>query len=101
VKSWKIELTQEALEDLEKLDGRQKRAVLKQLVKLERNPEYGKPLGRKAGLDLSGFYKLYADKKKIRIVYTVKGERIKIIAIDKREALEVYKLAAKRIKSLH
>ena len=101
MKSWKIELTQEALEDLEKLDGRQKRAVLKQLLKLERNPEYGKALGHKAGLDLRGFYKLYADKKKIRIIYTVKGKTIKIIAIDKREALEVYKLAAKRLKEFY
>jgi len=101
VKTWKVELTKEALKDFERLEGRQKRTVLKQLLKLEKDPSYGKPLGHKAGLDLTGFYKLYADRRKIRIIYTVEGETIKVIAIDKREDLEVYKIAAQRLKQTH
>ncbi len=95
---WKVKLTQEAHEDFKRLDGSQKKAVLKQLVKLERNPAYGKPLGKKTGIDLTGFYKLYAHNKKIRIVYTLEQAVIKVIAIDKREDMEVYRIAAKRLK---
>jgi len=43
--------------------------VLKQRVKLEQNPKYGDPLGNKAGINLEGYFKLYADKRRIRIVY--------------------------------
>jgi len=100
VKNWKVRLIKEAHEDFKQLDGSQRKVVLKQLVKLERDPGYGKALGKKAGIDLTGFYKLYADKKRIRIVYTLENDIIKIIAIDKREDMEVYRIAAKRIGEL-
>ena len=70
---------------------------MKQLVKLERNPKYGAPLGNKAGINLEGYFKLYADKKRIRIIYEEIGHVIKVIAIDKREDMEVYRIALKRI----
>ena len=95
---WKVKLTREAHEDFKKLDDSQKKAVIKQLVRLEHDPAYGKALGKKAGIDLNGFYKLYAHKKKIRIVYTLEQAVIKVIAIDKREDMEVYRIAAKRLK---
>ena len=73
---------------------------MKQLIKLEQNPEYGNPLGNKAGINLEGYFKLYADKKRIRIIYEVNVNIIKIIAIDKREDMEVYRQAFIRILSM-
>ena len=66
--TWKVKLTDEARNDFREMDGRQKILVLKQLAKLERDPVLGKHLGNKMGMDLTGFYKPYADKKRVRIV---------------------------------
>ena len=66
--TWKVELIPEALADFNRLDGSVKKRVLKQFVKLERNPKYGDSLGNKAGINLEGYFKLYADKKRIRII---------------------------------
>ena len=98
MKNWKVKLTEDTKQDFKSLEGSQRKLVLKQLLKLEKNPYYGKPLGNKLGLDLTGYYKLYADKKKIRIIYTLETDTVKIIAIDKREDLKVYKIASERIK---
>ncbi len=98
--TWKVELIPEALADFNRLDGSVKKRILKQLVKLERNPKYGDPLGNKAGINLEGYFKLYADKKQIRVIYEVIDHVIKIIAIDKREDMEVYRIALKRILSM-
>ena len=49
---WKVELVPEAQKDFNTLDGSVRKHVLKQLVKLEQNPNYGDPLGnqgREAG----------------------------------------------------
>jgi mRNA interferase RelE/StbE len=73
--------------------------VLKQLIKLEKNPDYGNPLGNKAGINLEGCFKLYADDKRIRIIYELIDNIIKVIAIDKREDMEVYRIALKRIQT--
>ena len=98
--AWKVELIPEAHADFNKLDGSVKKQVLKQLVKLEQNPKYGTPLGNKAGINLEGYFKLYAAGKRIRIVYQEIGHAIKVIAIDKREDMEVYRIALKRILSM-
>ncbi len=98
--TWKVELIPEALADFNRLDGSEKKRILKQLVKLERNPKYGDPLGNKTGINLEGYFKLYADKKRIRIIYEEIDHIIKIIAIDKREDMEVYRIALKRILSM-
>ncbi|MFQ5752353.1 MAG: type II toxin-antitoxin system RelE/ParE family toxin, partial [bacterium] len=89
-----------AQKDFEKLDKRKQILVAKQLVKLENNPFAGQHLGNKAGINLTGYYKLYVDKKKIRIVYSVIEEEVcvKIITIGEREELAVYREALKRIK---
>jgi len=44
------------------LDGSVKKRVLKQLIKLEKNPDCGDALGNKAGINLEGYFKLYAEK---------------------------------------
>ena len=98
--TWKVELIQEAQNDFNSLDGSVKKRVLKQLVKLEQNPNYDDPLGNKAGINLDGYFKLYADNKRIRIIYEKLESIIKVIAIDKREDLEVYRIALKRILSI-
>jgi mRNA interferase RelE/StbE len=69
VPTWKVELTLEAQADFNRLEGSVRKQVLKQLVKLELDPKYGNPLGNKAGINLEGYFKLYADKKRIRIIY--------------------------------
>ena len=98
--TWKVELIAEAHADFDRLDGSVKKRVLKQLVKLERNPKYGDPLGNKASINLEGYFKLYADKRRIRIIYEEINHIIKVIAIDKREDMEVYRIALKRILSM-
>ncbi len=95
--TWKVKFTEEARDDFRELDGRQKILVAKQLAKLERDPRMGKHLGNKMAMDLTGYYKLYADKKRVRIVYSIEGHLIKVIAIGEREDMEVYQLASKRI----
>jgi mRNA interferase RelE/StbE len=73
--------------------------VSKQLAKLESAPELGEELGNKNGMDLSGLRKLYAAKKQIRIVYEIENGEIVvyIVAIGKREEMQVYKDALKRL----
>jgi mRNA interferase RelE/StbE len=99
VPTWKVELIPEAHADFKKLDGSVKIKVLKQFIKLENNPDYGNPLGNKAGINLEGYFKLYADSNRIRIIYEKIDNIIKIIAIDKREDMEVYRIALKRIQT--
>ncbi len=98
--TWRVELIAEAQADFNNLDGSVKKRVLKQLIKLEKNPKYGDNLGNKAGINLEGYFKLYADKKRIRIIYEEIDNIIKVIAIDKREDMEVYRIALKRILSM-
>jgi len=56
--------------------------------------------GSKVGINLKGYSKLYAVRKQIRIIYHVSGQTIQVIAIDKREDMEVYRIALKRNLSM-
>lgn len=53
----------DALKDIKRLDGSQRKIVLKAIEKIRTNPlpqnegGFGKPLGNKAGTDLTGFRK--------------------------------------------
>jgi mRNA interferase RelE/StbE len=97
---YKIVLKVEADEELSKLSQRERILVFKQLKKISISPELGQPLGNKAGFDLSGCRKMYADKKKIRIVYTIVEDEIviEVIAIGKRDEMQVYKDASQRLE---
>jgi len=88
---YKIVLKTEADEELAELSNRERLLVFKQLKKIATSAELGQVLGNKAGLNLSGCRKMYADKKKIRIVYTILEDEIiiEVIAIGKRDELEV------------
>jgi len=86
-------------QDLKKLGNRVAVLVLKKIEKLALNPEIGQDLGNKNNLNLSGFKKIYVDNKKIRIVYKIIDDKIEvfIVAIGKRDDMEVYKLANERL----
>jgi mRNA interferase RelE/StbE len=100
---YKIEFLPDAEKDFDALDGSNRKEVTKKIDALADNPFLGKPLGKKYGVDLTGFYKLYVSKKKYRIVYRLIGkhiEVIEIVGIGKRDKEEVYKLVARRLKKL-
>lgn len=99
--AYKVEFIPEAGEDYEALDSSLKKTAAKKISALSENPFLGRPLGNKLGIDLTGFYKLYFDKKRYRIVYRLVGEKIEIIeifGIGKRDKEKVYKLVARRLK---
>ncbi|MGZ5208818.1 MAG: type II toxin-antitoxin system RelE family toxin [Sulfuricurvum sp.] len=90
----------EAEKEFLELDYGVKTRVAKQLLKIASHPELGESLGNKNGIDLSGFQKMYAEKKRIRIVYEVIEDEIliRIIAIGQRDDMAVYKTALKRLR---
>ena len=98
-KPYNVWLIAEAREDFRRLDQSRQMQVAKLLKQLESNPYKGEHLGNKAGIDLTGYYKLYADKKKIRIVYSVleKEIMVKVIAIGPRREMIVYHEAVRRL----
>jgi len=98
---YRVTLTSDAADDFRRLDGSLKQPVARQLRKLETSPLLGEHLGNKAGLDLTGYYKLYAAKKSIRIVYRIIDQDVivEVVAIGKREDLSVYQTSLKRIRS--
>ena len=102
--AYRIEFLPDAEKDFNTLDGSIRKEVAKKIDALAENPFLGKPLGKKYGLDLTGFYKLHVAKKKYRIVYRLIGthvEVIEIMGIGKRDQEEIYKIVAKRLKKLH
>ena len=99
--TYQIEFILEAAQDYKSLDGSIKRKVDKKLDNLSKNPFLGEHLGNKFGIDLTGFYKLYVDNKKIRIVYRLLAEEIEIIevwGIGKRDKEDIYRLIGHRLK---
>ncbi len=85
-------------EDMKKLNRSIQIQVLKKLKQLALSPELDKPLGNKNGLNLTGLRKVYVAKKQVRIVYEIIDDMlvVKVIAIGKREEMQVYKEAEKR-----
>lgn len=72
----------------------------KQIDKLAERPELGEPLGKRMGIDLTGYRKIYFGKKAYRIIYEIQRQRlmILIIGIGKRERAEIYREVARRLK---
>jgi mRNA interferase RelE/StbE len=85
-------------DDLKKLNNSIRIEVFKQLKKIQRSPELGEPLGSKNGMNLTGFRKMYAAKKQVRIVYEIVEliVLVKVLVIGKREDMAVYKQAQQR-----
>ena len=97
---YRVVLTAATANDFRQLYGSLKEPVAKQLRKLETAPRLGEHLGNRAGLDLTGYYKLYVAKQSIRIVYRIIDHEILVefVAIGRREDLAVYQEALKRLK---
>ncbi|HPO49844.1 MAG TPA: type II toxin-antitoxin system RelE/ParE family toxin [Spirochaetota bacterium] len=96
----KIEFIKEAADDYRNLDGSLKKLCDKKLEELEINPYLGDKLGNKYNIDLTGFYKIYFNSKKYRIVYRIKDNLLEIIeiwGIGKRDKEEIYKIVGKRL----
>lgn len=105
----KIELSSEATNDLNQLPDTIQDECLEMLDKLENNIHLGQPLENKYGIDLTGYYKIYFNNAKHRIIYTktkgtVKVEGIsnnidvaKVVGIGPRNKLKIYRTVGKRI----
>ncbi|MFL5964665.1 MAG: hypothetical protein ACJ757_17450 [Gaiellaceae bacterium] len=93
----------EANEDLRNLSSAAlKFEVLKFLIRLERDPKVGRPLGLHGVGDLSDCRKIFFDDARHRIVYRLLPDEeapvtADVIAIGPREALAVYINAVARL----
>lgn len=94
----------DAVKDIKRLDGSQRKIVLKAIEKIRTNPlpqnegGFGKPLGNKAGTDMTGFMKIKLRGSGIRVVYRLikmKG-KMAIVVVGAREDMEVYRAAQRR-----
>ncbi|CAA6806483.1 MAG: RelE/StbE replicon stabilization toxin [uncultured Sulfurovum sp.] len=90
----------EAEKELEKLNRSVQILFTKTLKKILKSPELGVDLGNKNNLNLSGLKKMYFDHKRYRVVYQILEEEIVIhlIAIGKRDKMEVYEKAGDRVE---
>ena len=98
--AYKVEFGPEAAQEFEALDGSLKKIAAKQIDKLAERPELGEPLGKRMGIDLTGYRKIYFGKKAYRIVYEIQRQKllILIIGIGKRERAEIYGEVARRLR---
>lgn len=94
-----FEFHPKAKEELAKLDHSIQILFTKKLKQILNTPEIGIKLGNKNNLKLKGFKKTYFNNKKYRIVYEVIQTKviIYIIAVGKREEMDVYKKANNRV----
>jgi len=95
-----IQFIPEAVKDYKSLDGNIKILVNDKIDKLKENPYLGEELGNRSNINLTGYYKIYIDKKKYRIVYRIVKNEIEIIeiwGIGKRDKMKIYKDVGKRI----
>jgi mRNA interferase RelE/StbE len=97
--TYKLKVKVEVEKDLSKLSSTQKILVYKQFKKLQTSPELGQIFGNKNGYNLTGCRKMYVDKKKVRIVYSILEELIivEVIAVGKRDDMAVYEKANNRV----
>lgn len=99
---WKVRISDEAKKDFGKLDMTVKKQVLAGILKVSEAPlpgpkGYGKPLGKKNGNNLTGFFKIKYRGIGIRVVYTlvIKEAVMNIVVISERDDNYCYELAAK------
>lgn len=105
-----VEFIDEALDDLNKLDGSVKVQVIKAIIKVSQNPRpnteggLGVPLRNDDSSSLAGFNKIKFKKAGIRCVYKCvpinNKDGMRVIVISARSDKEVYFEADKRIKGL-
>ena len=91
----------EAEKELEKLNHSVQILFVKVLKKIIKSPQLGEDLGNKNNLELAGLKKMYFDNKRYRVVYEVIENEVMIciVAIGKRDKMEVYQKASERCRS--
>jgi len=96
---YKIEFHEDVKKDLKALGHSITALVLKKLQKISQDPLVGNELGNKANNNLAGFRKVYVENKRVRIVYKIIDDKIEIfvVAVGKRDEMEVYKKAQDRL----
>ena len=94
-----IEFHEDVEKDFKEMGHSITTLVMKKILTLAQNPFMCKELGNKANNNLVGLRKIYVDNKRVRIVYKIIDERIEVfvIAVGKRDSMDVYKKAKKRI----
>ena len=92
---YSLKLHDKVYDDLKVLDNALVIKVFKKLKQIQQSPQIGENLGNKNGMNLSGFKKVYIDKKRVRIVFEVQDDILTIytIAVGQRDDMEVYKKA--------
>lgn len=108
MKAWDLTFSNGAKRDLKNLNSSQRNEVLKSINKVLQNPlpsnegGYGKPLGNKMGLNLSGCLKIKLKASGLRVVYRlIRTEAaMQVIVIGLRADEEVYKIAYQRLQEL-
>ncbi|OCL82887.1 type II toxin-antitoxin system RelE family toxin [Arcobacter porcinus] len=96
---YSLKLHDKVYDDLKVLDNALVIKVFKKLKQIQQSPQIGENLGNKNGMNLSGFKKVYLDRKRVRIVFEVQDSILTIytIAIGQRDDMEVYKKAFDRL----
>jgi mRNA interferase RelE/StbE len=97
----RVELTDDAKDDIRGLDGSVKARVLKDLQKLKTSPaDPGEPLGSRDTGNLTGLRKLSVGPKKgFRAVFAADGDVLAIVVvIAARSESECYQLAVARMR---
>ena len=98
--AYRVEFLSDAAREFEALAGSLKKVAAKQIDTLAARPERGEPLGKRLGIDLTGYRKIYFGKKGDRIVYEIQRQRlvVLIVGIGKRERAEIYREVAQRLR---
>ncbi|MGJ0297320.1 hypothetical protein NG744_00015 [Aliarcobacter cryaerophilus] len=92
---YSLKLHDKVYDDLKVLDNALVIKVFKKLKQIQQSSQIGENLGNKNGMNLSGFKKVYIDKKRVRIVFEVQDDILTVytIAVEQRDDMEVYKKA--------
>lgn len=102
--NWSLAFLPEAMKDMQALSRSRQAMVKKAVQKVQENPlpqnegGYGKPLGSKRGLNLTGLLKIKLRGEGIRVVYKLerRDSQMLVIVVGIREDEEVYEIAHTR-----
>ena len=102
--NWSLVFLPEAMKDIQSLSRSRQAMVKKAIKKVQENPlpqnegGYGKPLGSKRGLNLTGLLKIKLRGEGIRVVYKLerRESQMLVIVVGIREDEEVYQIAHTR-----
>ena len=105
---WARDYLPEAQDEMEELDGSVRSHVVKAIRRVAQNPRltseggYGKPLGNKFGIDLTGLLKIKLRADGVHVVYKLEERdgKMVVVVVGVRADEEVYREAyARRTRS--